>query len=158
MQRYVDVGITNILTGNFDENTTNLNTNLQDVIFASFAKPGYFPPAETMGSSFFDGSVIYDLDIFSAVNKCRETHAEEDIVVDVVMTTRKSIHAVDASNYDILRIALRVGEVFRYYGVADALLRAQFAYPTINFRYVINPSRGELPKSLIPLVSKILKT
>ncbi len=28
MQRYVDVGITNILTGAFDENTASLNTNL----------------------------------------------------------------------------------------------------------------------------------
>lgn len=100
MQRYVDVGITNILTGGFDENTNSLNTNLQDVIFASFSYAGFFPPAEVFGSSFFDGSVIWDLDIFSAVNKCLETHADADVVVDVVLTTTKTFNTVDASNYN----------------------------------------------------------
>jgi hydroxymethylpyrimidine/phosphomethylpyrimidine kinase len=55
-----------------------------------------------MGSSFFDGSVIWDLDIFSAVNKCLETHADADIVVDVVMTSRKTLKVVDASNFNAL--------------------------------------------------------
>ena len=53
-----------------------------------------------MGSSYFDGSVIWDLDIFSAVNKCLETHADEDVVVDVVLTSRKTLKAVDASNFN----------------------------------------------------------
>ena len=155
MQRFVDVGITNILTGGFDENTTSLNTNLQDVIFASFSYPGFFPPAESMGSSFFDGSVIWDLDIFSAVNKCLETHADEDVVVDVVLTSRKTLKTVDASNFNAVQMLIRYLEVARYYGVMDSLLRAQFAYPHINFRYIVSPTRRELPNSLYPLVSII---
>jgi predicted acylesterase/phospholipase RssA len=152
MQRYVDVGITNILTGAFDENIASLDSNLQDVIFASFSYPGFFPPAETLGSSFFDGSVIWDLDIFSAVNKCLETHSDTDVVVDVIMTSRKTLKTVDASNFNALQMLFRYLEVARYYGVMDSLLRAQFAYPHINFRYLVSPT-ADLPSSLYPLVS-----
>jgi predicted acylesterase/phospholipase RssA len=152
MQRYVDIGITNILTGAFDENTESLNTNLQDVIFASFSYPGFFPPAESMGSSYFDGSVIYDLDIFSAVNKCLETHADTEVVVDVVLTSRKTLKAVDASNYNALQMLFRYLEIARYYRIMADLLRAQFAYPHINFRYIVSPT-SDLPSSLYPLVS-----
>lgn len=74
MQRFVDVGITDLLTGAFTDNTATLDTNLVDVMFASFSYAGFFPPAQSMGGTWMDGSVIWDLDIFSAVNKCLETH------------------------------------------------------------------------------------
>jgi predicted acylesterase/phospholipase RssA len=76
MQRYTNVGITNVLTGAFVDNTSGgtLDTNLEDVLYASFSYAGFFPPAESMGGTWFDGSVIWDLDVFSAVNKCLETH------------------------------------------------------------------------------------
>jgi predicted acylesterase/phospholipase RssA len=146
------VGITNILTGAFTENIESLNTNLEEVLFASFSYPGFFPPAESMGSSWFDGSVISDLDIFSAVNKCLETHADVDVVVDVVMTSRRNLKPVDASNFNSLQMLFRYLEISRYYGVMDSLLRAQFAYPHITFRYLVSPS-SDLPSSLLPLVS-----
>ena len=69
-------------------------------MFASFAFAGFFPPAESMGSSWFDGSVIWDLDIFSTVNKCLETHSASDIVVDVILTSEKTLKTVDASNFN----------------------------------------------------------
>jgi predicted acylesterase/phospholipase RssA len=93
-------------------------------MFASFSFAGFFPPAEVMGSSFFDGSVIWDLDIFSAVNKCLETHADTDVVVDVVLTTTKTFNTVDASNYNAVEMLFRYLEIARYYGVMDGLLRA----------------------------------
>ena len=61
-------------------------TELIDVMFGSFAYAGFFPPENAMGSSWFDGSTIWDLDVFSSVNKCLETHAPEDIVVDILLT------------------------------------------------------------------------
>lgn len=152
MQRYTDVGLTNVLTGAFVDNVATLDTNLQDVIFASFAYAGFFPPAESMGNTWFDGSVIWDLDIFSAVNKCLETHAQADIVVDVLLSSEKTLKTVDASNYNSVQMGIRFLEVSRYYGAMDGLLRAQFAYPEVQFRHVISPS-GELSSSHLPLVS-----
>lgn len=129
MQRFADVGITNVLTGAFKDNTATLDTNLVDVMFASFSYAGFFPPAESMDGVWFDGSVIWDLDIFSAVNKCLETHAQEDVVVDVLLTSEKVLKVVDASTYNSLQMGIRFLEVSRYYGAMDGLLRAQFAYP-----------------------------
>ena len=74
-QRFVDVGLTDVLKGTYKDNlAADIDANLQDIMFASFSYAGFFPPAESMGSSWFDGSTIWDLDIFSAVNKCLETH------------------------------------------------------------------------------------
>ena len=105
-----------------------------------------------MGSEFFDGSTIWDLDIFSAVNKCLETHKDEDIVVDVLMTSAKTLKVVDASDYKSIHMLWRYLEVSRYYSSMDGLLRAQFAYPKITFRNIVSPS-ADLPSSLYPLVS-----
>jgi len=103
-----------------------------------------------MDGVWFDGSVIWDLDIFSAVNKCLETHAQEDVVVDVLLTSEKVLKVVDASTYNSLQMGIRFLEVSRYYGAMDGLLRAQFAYPKVNFRHIISPS-GELSSSHLPL-------
>ena len=105
-----------------------------------------------MGSAWFDGSVIWDLDIFSAVNECLKTHGQEDIVVDVLLTSEKSLKKVDASEYNSIHMLWRYLKVARYYSNMDGLLRAQFAYPNVNFRHIISPS-GDLPNALYPLVS-----
>lgn len=124
MARFTDVGLTNVKSGAFVDQIETLDSNLVDVMFASFAFAGFFPPAESMDETWFDGAVIWDLDIFSVVNKCHETHAYEDIVVDVVLTSEKVLRTVDASDYNSIQMGLRYLEVSHYYGAMDALLRA----------------------------------
>ena len=61
-------------------------------MFASLSTVGYYPPAEVFGSAFVDGAAVWDIDIFSAINKCEaQGFKEEDIVVDVLLTTNKKI-------------------------------------------------------------------
>jgi hypothetical protein len=100
-QRFIDVGLTNILTGTYQDFYASDLTGSEfiDVMFGSFAYAGFFAPEEALGTDWFDGSTIWDLDVFSAVNKCLETHAPEDVVVDVVLTSAKTLKKVDASNY-----------------------------------------------------------
>lgn len=124
-----------------------------DVMYGSFDYAGYFAPESALGTEFFDGSTIWSLDVFSAVNKCLETHAPENIVVDVILTSARNLKTVDASNYKSIEMLWRFLEVNRYYNAMDGLLRAQFAYPTINFRNIIAPS-VDLPDTRFPLVSK----
>jgi hypothetical protein len=40
-----------------------------------------------MGSKWFDGSAVYSLDAFSAINNCKKLVPEEDVVVDIILTT-----------------------------------------------------------------------
>ena len=154
-QRFVDVGLTNVLDGTYkDFFAADLTgTELIQVMFGSFAYAGFFAPEAAMGADWFDGSTIWDLDVFSAVNKCLETHAPEDIVLDVLLTSTKSLKQVDASNYKSIDMLWRYLHVAHYYSVMDGLLRAQFAYPTINFRHIISPS-ADLPDTRYPLVSQ----
>lgn len=128
----------------------DLDAHLNEILFASFSFPGLFPPTDSMGSTWFDGSTIWDLDISSVVNKCLETHEESDIVLDVILTSKQDLPVVDASNYNSIKMLKRYLEVARYYSNMDGLLRAQFGYKEIEWRYVISPG-SELPTSDEPL-------
>ena len=66
--------------------------NLVDLMFASMSFAGFFPPAEVLGSTFFDGSAVWDIDIFSAINRCVELGFQnQDIVVDAIMTSSTNL-------------------------------------------------------------------
>ena len=151
-QRWLDIGITDVLKGTYkDMHSEDLTgEDFYNVMYAEFAYAGFFPPVNAMGSEWFDGSTIWDLDIFSAVNKCLETHSDKDVVVDVIMTSAKTLKTVDASQYKSIHMLWRYLEVSRYYSSMDGLLRAQFAYPNITFRNIIAPT-ADLPSSLYPL-------
>jgi len=73
MQREVSIGITDVLSGEFKDFTEDAlqnNDDLIQVLYASFAFAGFFPPVEAFGTKWFDGSAVYDIDIFSGINKC----------------------------------------------------------------------------------------
>ena len=152
-QRWIDVGLTDVLKGTYvDFNAETLTGDeLNNVMYAQFASAGVFPPVEFNNTDYFDGSTIWDLDIFSVVNKCQDMgFADEDIVVDVVLTSEKTLSIVDASGYHSIQMLWRYLEVSRYYSNMDGLLRAQFAYPEVNFRNVVAPST-DMPSSWFPL-------
>lgn len=150
--RWIDIGLTDVLKGKYTDfhGDQLVGDDLYNIMYAQFAQAGFFPPVEYQNTDWFDGSTIWDLDIFSVVNKCQETHADEDIVVDVILTSEKTLKKVDASNYKSIQMFWRYLAVSRYYSSMDGLLRAQFAYPNITFRNVVAPS-ADLPSSIYPL-------
>jgi len=120
-------------------------------MYTSLSTTPFFSPVEAFGSYYFDGSAIWDIDIPSAVNRCiKDGYEHSDIVVDVVMTSSATLEPKDTSDYNSIEMGLRFLKIASYYGTMDGLLRAKFAYPKVNFRYVVGPS-GELPKERNPL-------
>jgi len=154
VQRDLKIGIVNILSGEFQDFTAdNINTedNLDHSVFASFSWPGIFPPAHAFGSKWMDGSAVYDLDIFAAINKCTDLgFKQEDIVLDVIMNSAASLSHIKADNLKSVGMLLRYLDVSSFYGSMDGVLRAKFAFPNINFRYAIAPSKS-LPWDWLPL-------
>jgi len=151
--RWIDVGLTDVLQGTYvDFLESGLSgDNLYNVMYAQFAQAGVFPPTEFNNTDYFDGSTIWDLDIFSVVNQCQAMgFADTDIVVDVLLTSAKSLKVVDASDYHSIQMLWRYLEVSRFYSNMDGLLRAQFAYPDVDFRHVVAPS-ADMPSSFYPL-------
>lgn len=157
IKRPVNVGITNVLDGKFEMFTeTNMTSseNLDLAMLASFTTPGFFPPVDAMGSSWFDGSAIWDIDVFSVVNKCKSLgFADKDIVVDVVMTSSASIKDVQAKDYSTISMLFRFLDISTFYGTMDGLLRSKFAWPDVDFRYAVAPSKT-LPSSWYPMSLK----
>lgn len=153
-QRSINVGVVNVFDGayvEFTEKNITQGTNLVDSLFASMSVPGFFPPADVMGSSWFDGSAVWDIDIFSAINACRDKgFTTDNIVVDVIMTSSANLKQVQADDYRSIGMLFRYLEISSFYNSMDGLLRAKFAYPKVTFRYVISPS-GSIPSSLYPL-------
>jgi predicted patatin/cPLA2 family phospholipase len=151
-KRNINMGIVNVYDGSYvDFNEKNLTSSLTDALFASASIPGFFPPAEVMGSSWFDGSAVWDIDIFSAINSCiAKGFKNEDIIVDVIMTSSANLKTVQAEDYKSIGMLFRYLEISSFYNSMDGLLRAKFAYQGVNFRYVITPSQS-IPSSIYPL-------
>jgi len=154
MHRKLDVGIVDVLDGaynDFSDVNVTQGDNLVDAMYASMSIAGFFPPADVLGSSYFDGSAVWDIDIFSTINRCKELgFAPEDIIVDVLMTSGANLKDVKAEDYKSIGMLFRYLEISSFYNSMDGLLRAKFAYPTVTYRYVVTPS-GSIPSSLFPL-------
>ena len=109
-----------------------------------------------MGSFYFDGSAVWDIDIFSAINRCKDKGFENsDIVVDVIMTSSANLKEVNATDYKSIQMLFRYLEISSFYNSMDGILRAKFAYGGVNWRYAIT-STQVIPSSLKPLVSQKL--
>lgn len=154
MNRKLNIGIVDVIDGQYKDFTdANVTTgeNLISALYASFSFAGFFPPADVLGSSYFDGSAVWDIDIFSAVNQCTDLGFDnKDIIVDVVMTSSANLKHVEAEDYKSIGMLFRYLEISSFYNSMDGLLRSRFAYPDVDFRYVVTPT-GSIPSSLYPL-------
>jgi len=106
LKRMIDFGITNVVDASFrdfsDKNIT-AGADLVDALFASLSVAGFFPPADVLNGHFFDGSAVWDIDIYSAINRCKdEGFAESDIVVDIIMNSAANLKDVSAEDYKSL--------------------------------------------------------
>ena len=106
MNRMMDIGITNLVDGSyrdFSEKNITAGANLIDAMYASLSVAGFFPPADVLNGYFFDGSAVWDIDIFNAVNRCVDAgFPEENIVVDVILTSAANLKDVSAEDYKSL--------------------------------------------------------
>jgi len=66
------------------------------------------------------------------------------------MSSAASLTNIKADNLKSVGMLLRYLEISSFYGSMDGVLRAKFAFPTINFRYAIAPSKT-MPSSWLPL-------
>lgn len=67
------------------------------------------------------------------------------------MSSAAGIKNIDGSSLKSIGMLLRYLEISSFYGSMDGILRAKFAYPNVNFRYAIAPSKT-LPWNWVPLV------
>ena len=121
-----------------------------NAIYAEFAYAGFFKPVKSQDTELLSGSTLWDVDIMSVVNKCKETYQDEDIVLDVLLTSQRTLPVIDAHGLTAVNMLWRYLEISSYYTAVDGLLRAKYAFPNITFRNIVSPSE-RLPSSIKPL-------
>eukprot|EP00744_Colponema_vietnamica_P004212 GILI01006326.1.p1 GENE.GILI01006326.1~~GILI01006326.1.p1 ORF type:complete len:346 (-),score=117.87 GILI01006326.1:190-1227(-) len=151
--RMLVFGTTSLTTGEFMRyNESEPMDRLVSAVMASAAIPGIFPPISMDGHEFADGGVKMIVNIFDAVARCVTSGYElTDIVLDVILCTGAHIQAVDIEKDRTLGILLRTLEVRNYDHAVQLIEDARLAFPTVQFRYFVEPSKP-LPGAIIPLV------
>jgi hypothetical protein len=122
-----------------------------EAVVCSSAIPSAFPVQSFMGTHFADGGCITNLDIFSAVEKCLAAgFAEEDIIIDAVMASDRTIKLEPGSNWKTYDVYWRIHQIRGYDEYMYLIYQAMQAYPNVHYRYIVKPTM-KMPGSTIPL-------
>jgi predicted patatin/cPLA2 family phospholipase len=117
----------------------------------SSAIPFAFPHIHRDGRTLVDGGSIWNLDISSAVRRCREiVDDDKDIIIDTVSCSNYEIKREDVNKFSALEHYMRAREIKSFYGELDEIQKAKMLFPDVTFRYSIAPSEV-LSSSPIPL-------
>jgi predicted acylesterase/phospholipase RssA len=150
--RRLVVGATSDNTGMLQTwNETATASEMAEAVMCSSAIPGVFPAQEVTsgthkGELFSDGGVLFGVNVYDAVLRCRELVGDgrdEAITVDVVLCEGEHINDVSERSADkekSLGVLLRSLDVMRYANAMADVDDARVAYPDVNFRYLVYPS------------------
>ncbi|CAG9328638.1 unnamed protein product [Blepharisma stoltei] len=143
INRNITIGSTNLDTGLFGQFNESLGS--KDIITAitcSACPPWYFPPTNFLGSTWVDGGVVINLDVFAAVNRCLDVTGgdQSKITVDMIYDYGDSPLPAE-TNMTTLYIFKRVSEIRNYDSQMWFYYNALTAWPKVNYRYVIFASQ-----------------
>lgn len=149
LKRNITVGTCNLDNGGFvNYNETTGNTNIQQAAICSSSIPGFFPVQHWDNANYVDGGTIYMNDIGEAVRRCYLIVGDySKITVDMLSCFNRELN-VTKSDLKSFEVRDRVTEIKSYDKGLQNLYEAITAFPTVNFRYYIQPS---VSLGLIPL-------
>ena len=114
-------------------------------ILGSASLPVALPTVELMGMHLVDGGVFTNLDLYNAIQRCKEiTDNEAEIIVDVIMCQSNPIKIPqfdESSPFEAMRLWFRSFQFIEYYLVMDDVIQVVEAHPDVNFRYMVVPSQ-----------------
>jgi len=133
------------------EPSDTLPEDAVDTLIASAAIDGVFPPVIRGERTLVDGGSIWNTNIFSAVDGCREMGFDDsNIIVDYVLCGGQTLKKRSTDDFHALKHLLNARDISNFYsGMAD-VERSKIFYPDVNFRYTIAPSE-QISEAFIPL-------
>ena len=133
------------------EPTPTRPADLIETLIASAAIDGVFPPVLRDGRTLVDGGSIWNTNIPSAVNGCRELgYEDKDIIIDYILCAGKEMSERETDDFHAFKHLLNAWEIRSFYGAMGDVERTKPFYPEVNFRYTIAPS-APLDSGFIPL-------
>mmetsp|Transcript_13297 Transcript_13297/g.32135 ORF Transcript_13297/g.32135 Transcript_13297/m.32135 type:complete len:331 (+) Transcript_13297:67-1059(+) len=143
--RNFTIGATWDVTGTlvrFNEEDVQNVSQWASHVRASSALPGLFDTVEIDGQVLSDGGCVLGVDIFAAVTRCQAAGAAlDEITLDVISAGSEASLKAWAPNDDDVSFELLVRglDMQRYNQQMSDLYDACKAYPTINWRYYVEP-------------------
>lgn len=108
--------------------------------------PLVFPSVKKDGKVYVDGGSIWNIDIPSAVRRCKEVvDNDEDIIIDMILCGSNppvSGPKKDLSKFSALSHYQRAQEIKSFYDTMNKVERAMSLFPQVNFRYIVSPSES----------------
>lgn len=77
----------------------------------------------------------------------------KDITIDVILTNTHNFTNANASQYNSIEVGWRTFEMWRYISAMRDLELALSNYPSVNFRYIVQPSKS-LTDQWVPISFK----
>jgi hypothetical protein len=151
ISRKIVVGVTSLNSGAFVTYNETVGRNLIEAVMCSSAVPTVFPYQKFDNNVYADGGCVINQDVFSAINRCyEETGNQADIIVDLVFCGGVSKLSDSTSTMATLQVMGRVNNIQSYDSEVWYLYNSMLAYPDVNFRYILFPSKT-IPGDLVPL-------
>ncbi|KAL4506702.1 hypothetical protein ABPG72_000273 [Tetrahymena utriculariae] len=149
--RKLVIGVTNANTGEFERYNESLsNADLIEAVMCSSAVPAFFPYQIFKGNTYFDGGVIRTTDVYGAIERCKELVDDvSQITIDVILVTAKTFDQDVPDDLKPIKVGTLSQKIKDYRNARRALLEAYEAFPTINWRHIINP-QTKLPDADFP--------
>ena len=82
---------------------------MKDILFAEFSYAGSFEPAEVLGSAYYDGSVVVNSDLITAITHCIEElgYEQSNVVIDGLYAMPRDLKQVDTTGWTSLHMLKR---------------------------------------------------
>jgi predicted acylesterase/phospholipase RssA len=154
IQRKISIGVTDAT--NADVLTFDLDTlpmeNVTQLILDSTSMPAVFPYQTSNELILMDGGVMINIDVHSAVRRCKELGFEDkDIVIDAILPTGASIDKIYSNvtytGYDMYK---RYKQILEYRAALDDIIHALNDFPNVDFRYIVFPLES-IPSFTVPI-------
>ena len=145
-------GVVNFNNGSFVAFTSNQSReNLKTILTASIAAPLYFPYVMFEGLPYNDGSIINTINGFDPISDCRNKgYSDNNIVVDAILTSGKTINKTNFTTGDALGMGLRGLELLLWQESIEDMFYLLQDFPDVNFRYIVMPEEELSLKSRYP--------
>jgi hypothetical protein len=90
-----------------------------------------------------DGGSVYGVDIFTAVQRCREEVDDDSkINVDIIICQEMPHLKKWEKEHNTIFNLLRHREIKNYHKTTGDLFKFIHGFPEVNFRYLVLPSKG----------------
>lgn len=134
------------------EPTGTLPSDYIESAFASSSIPAFFQPVERDGKTLIDGGVIWNIDIPTAVRRCRGIVTDDkNIIIDMIIVGDHAIEVIpNLKRYKTIDHFQRARNIGSFYNYMSDYRTSIQTFPNVNFRHLIYPSET-LPGGFLPL-------